>query len=81
MATDPSLPPDHPVFAAAIARGQEHRPVADAADAEAYAARITAATYGEAEVRAQRPSMLWLTGTSGRSPARGRWTSAPCRGP
>lgn len=52
MADD--LPENH-ALAAAIAKGREHRPVADAADAEAYAARITTETYGGAQTQAQLP--------------------------
>lgn len=47
--------PENPELAKVIARGVEHRPVTDAADAEAYAARITAATYGKPEAEAQSP--------------------------
>ena len=49
------LPASHPQFAAAVARGQERRPINSAGEAEAYADRITVATYGEAEARPQRP--------------------------
>ncbi|MGI4802814.1 MAG: NTF2 fold immunity protein [Janthinobacterium lividum] len=42
-------------LAAFIAKGVEHRLIADLADAEAYAARIAIATYGEVEATAQLP--------------------------
>ena len=54
MAMADDLPENH-ALAAAIAKGREHRSVADAADAEAYAARITMATYGEKQTKAQLP--------------------------
>lgn len=53
--SDNGLPTSHPRFAAAVAKGQERRPIVSAVEAQAYADRITVATYGEAEARPQRP--------------------------
>lgn len=54
MAVADDLPENH-ALAAAIAKGREHHPIADAANAEAYAKRLTTATYGEAQTQAQLP--------------------------
>ncbi len=49
------LPASHPQFASAVAKGQERKPIGSATEAEAYADRITAATYGDVEAEKQRP--------------------------
>lgn len=54
MAAPGDLPENH-ALASAIARGTEKRAIVSAADAEAYAARITTATYGAAQAQTQLP--------------------------